>query len=469
MEAVLARGRASGRDLTPAEAATFDQLADEMRGLDAETPTQEKPMDRAGLAVLRAPAVHTRPVHTPEGDGTSDWQFGRMLALVSASYGLDPEAKAVDFGFEAECHQELVQRGAAPSRGGVMVPFSALLKTRDIGTLPGDPGAALTGQQWRYDLFQLDAAAVRAKLLAGRLGCAVLTAQEPVVNIPSQSGPLPTAVWIPRDSDATVDADITTRSIQLQPHTLKSVHIIKRSARMYGTPDITNLYRDQMVTAMNYTADWSIFYADPNATGGPFPERPSGLITQANLQKYNFGTGGLPAKISYLKLVDMASMLGILNVDSPRRGWLMSKLLELTLISTWKTMDDPTGTTGTALTQPILLEGSGMLATFPYVTGTQLPVRGGAGNKSTDLWVADWDACGILYFNSGAVEILPDPYTQATSGALRLITFQDADVFCRDATRFVLAQDGLVNMSAPPVIPQAGVPFAASRNGNGKK
>jgi hypothetical protein len=238
---------------------------------------------------------------------------------------------------------------------------------------------------------------------------------------------------------------------------------------MYGTPNITGLYQDQMVTAMNYTADYSIFYSDPNQpTANAHPERPSGLTTQANLQKYVMGVttpSPAPGKADYKKLADMASLLEILNVDSPRRGWLMNKLLELTLISTWKTLDDPTGGATATLTQPILQEGGAMLLTRPYYTGTQIPVRGGAGDKSTDLWIGDWDQAGILYFNSGAVEILPDPYTQATSGALRLITFQDADVFCRDATRFVLCQDVLVNMSAPPVIPAAGVPFVRK---NGK-
>ena len=90
------------------------------------------------------------------------WSFGRALALL-----LEGRNAGIDTGFETEIEQELKNQGAASRHGGVLIPWNGMLK-RDIGTLPGDPGFSLTAVDNRRDLFQLDVAAMRAALIAGR-------------------------------------------------------------------------------------------------------------------------------------------------------------------------------------------------------------------------------------------------------------------------------------------------------------
>ncbi|HKF64278.1 MAG TPA: hypothetical protein VKB42_23095, partial [Dongiaceae bacterium] len=219
--------------MTEQEEATFDELLDEAKDIDKdierlenETPTSELIMDRSGVVSFRAaaPAVHTRIANLPGGQQT--WNFGAALALV-----LEERDPGVDTGFEAECHQEMVNRGAVPKRGGMMMPMNGLLtRAPDIGTTPGSPGAALVGIDYRYDLFGLDVTAMRARLIAARMGAMVLTSQEPTVVIPRQDAPLPDAVWIARDAAVTTQADLNTRAITLTPHTVSSRHMILRSA-----------------------------------------------------------------------------------------------------------------------------------------------------------------------------------------------------------------------------------------------
>jgi hypothetical protein len=101
----------------------------------------------------------------------------------------------------------------------------------------------------------MDVAAMRAALIAGRVGAQVLTSQELMVVIPRQDAPLPDAVWLARDDAITTQTDLNTRSISLTPHTVASRHMLLRSARLYGTPSIYSLYQQQIVQKQNYAVD----------------------------------------------------------------------------------------------------------------------------------------------------------------------------------------------------------------------
>jgi hypothetical protein len=459
MEAVLQRSRDENRDMTAMEAGTFDGLLAEAKELDrleteTETPSRsELTMNRSGLAVVRAPAVHTRVANLPGGE--QRWNFGAALALV-----LEERDPGVDTGFEVECHQEMVNRGIAPRHGGMMMPMNGLLtRAPDIGTKPGDPAASLVGIDFRFDLFGLDVSAMRARLIAGRVGAMVLTSQEPAVVIPRQDAPLPDAVWLARDAAITTQADLNTRAITLTPHTLAARHLILRSARLYGTPSIYGLYQQQIVQKMNYAVDRAWLYGDSTVDANS----PDGLIRQPRLQRFIMGVGGAtpaPALPTYPSLVNMLSLVATQPAEGPRPAWLMSPLLELTMMGLWKTLIDPAAgppPTSTWFMQSIIPDGgSTVLLNKIYQVGKQIPVRGGAGgDNTTDLWYCDdWSSTGVCYFNSGAVEVLPNPYGAAYgSGGIELITFQDADCFAMDAVRAVLSQDVLIIQPTPPAIP----------------
>jgi HK97 family phage prohead protease len=457
---VPANAQAEMLSVKSVEPETADDLtADEREILrrhreDHQQPTRREDlrMDRSGTVTTLQPTAVTRHSRRPE---TPKWNFGRALAFVLD----DHSDRTIDVGLEREIHEELVRRGAQPKHGGVMMPMNGLLQ-RDIGTLPGDRGASLVGIDYRFDLFGLDTTAMRGQLIASRVGAQVMTSMEPQVVIPRQDAPLPDAQWLPRDGAMTTQGDLNTRSITLTPKTVASRHLLLRSARLYGTPSIYSLYQTQIVEKMNYAVDRAWLY-------GSAANNPAGLVTYP-VQPFNFGTGGNPGAATYLGLKDMISLLEILPVETPVRSWLMSKLLELTLQSTWRALEDTTGGGGPAatLTQAILLEGSGPLLTRPYLAATQIPVR---ANRTTDIWIGDWPMSGVCYFAGGALEVLPNPYSSEAypRGGVELIVFQDVDVFVMDPRRFVYANDILLNQAAPPTIPFEGGGDSGGNGGNG--
>jgi HK97 family phage prohead protease/HK97 family phage major capsid protein len=445
-EMLSVKGEAA-EGLSPGEQRAVERYRAALKG----NPQEDLRMDRSGaVTTLRPTALRSSSARPQE----PQWNFGKALAFVLE----DRSDPSIDWGFERETHEELIHRGVQPRHGGALLPYNGLLQ-RDIATTPGGAGASLVGIDYRFDLFGLDTTAMRGQLIAGRAGAQVLTSTEPQVVLPRQDRPLPDAQWLARDGAINTQADLNTRSITLTPHTVASRHLLLRSARIYGTPSVYGIYQQQIVQKMNYAVDRAWLYGDAAVDANS----PDGLIRQ-NVQRYFFGTPptpgpAAPGDATYLGLKDMISLLEILPVDEPRRAWLMSKLLELTLISTYKALDDTSGGGGGPfLTQPIIEYGGGgggALLARPYLTATQIPVR---ANASTDIWVGDWPTSGVCYFANGAVEILPNPYSADAypRGGIELITFQDADAFCLDPSRFVYSNDILLNQAAPPTIPLAG-------------
>jgi hypothetical protein len=452
MEAVL--GRPAFGDT---EAATFDALKAEVEQIDRalETTQQRSPImtDRSGVVSIRAPisapAVHVRSAHLADGSGAEDYHFGAALAVL-----LEERNPGVDVGFAKEVSQELERRTpGGPKRNGLLVPANAMLGGllgRQIGTKPGDAGAALTTVDYRADLFELDVAALRAALIAGRVGARILTSSDPEMIVPRQDQPLPLPVTIARDGTATVQTSLHTRALHMVPHTMAAYQQLYRSARLYGDPQIYGLVLGQMGEGLAYKADQLWLYGNSVTT----PTDPDGLIRQP-VQTYNFGSAGAAGRVTPLKLDAMRSMIALQPLNVPRM-WLMSTLAEGTLATTWSTAIDPlTGVETTSTYGPPILAASamgGLLAGYPYVTAPQIEIQAMGAAKASDLWLGHWPSSGIVYFGP-SVELVPNIYGATyTSGGIEVIGFQDLDCFCLDPARFVLATDLQLNQSTAPII-----------------
>jgi hypothetical protein len=292
---------------------------------------------------------------------------------------------------------------------------------------------------------------MRQQLIAGRVGAQIINASEPEVVLPRQDQPLPDAQWLARDGTITTQGDLHTRAITLTPKTVAARHMLFRSARLYGTPSIFGLYQQQIVVKMNYAIDRAWLYGDSTADANS----PNGLVKQANVQAYNFGTGGNPGRATMIKLDAMRSMVALQPIET-KRMWLMSALAEGTLMTTWKSAIDPATGTETTATYggPILDDDSGgVLLGFSYLTAKQIQIRTVGTGKGSDVWLGDWPTTGVCFFGP-ALEIVPNLYGAAyASGGIELICFMDCDVFALDPARFVLARDLELNQPNAPLVP----------------
>jgi HK97 family phage major capsid protein len=463
-QAVVDRARAANRDLTDQEAETFDGFAREIDEIDAapeealarasstDTPTPRRlTMTRSGLAIRTSAPVTSITAPAIIGEADQTWSYGAALSLMLGER--DPE---VDTGFVREIDAELRTRGAQARHGGFLVPLGAMmsggdLRQKQIGTTPGGAGEALVTVDYRADLFGLDVAAMRARLIAGKMGAMVISSNEPEVVLPRQDQPLPAAQWLARDGSINLQTDLHTRAITLRPHTVAARHQLFRSARLYGTPSIYGLYQRQMVEVLNFEIDKAWLYGDATVD----VNAPNGLVKQAAVQTYTFGTAGAAGHATLVKLSEMKALILLQPIES-KRSWLMSDYGEGTLQTTWKSAIDPaTGTETTATYGGPILDNTsaGQLLGYPYEIAKQIKVKVMGAVKGSDLWLDDWSSTGVCYFGP-ALELVPNIYGAAYgSGGIELIGFIDCDAFALDPSRFALARDMQLNQANAVVVP----------------
>jgi HK97 family phage prohead protease len=397
---------------------------------------EDSPMvttDRSGVVRIAGNTRPGAPAIRRSDPAVQRWDFGRFLAMVAPQ--LAPSD--VDFGLEREVSDELNRYS---TRSGFKIPLGLLMQ-RAAGTKPGDIGESLTSVDFRPDMFGLDVEAIRPASIMGRAGARLLTTTEPLVTIPRQTAPLPDAVWIARDADMTLQADLGTRSMDLTPHCVGSYHKILRSGRLYGTPGLVDLYMAQIIEKQLFAVDKAVLY------GTGITPQPMGLIADPRHQSFQFGGAPANAAVTLTDLVKMSGLLDGSVAPEDSRVWLMNSLLRSTLQATHKL-------TGATDSVTILSEGDTTLLQHPIITGQQLP--------SPDVWFLDAGQVGVCWFAQGAatIEVVSNPYADSVfaSGALLLRAINDVDVFAMDAFRSVYAKNALTLGAAG--VP---VPFAASK------
>lgn len=397
-----------------------------------ESITMENGIARVASPRVAAPSIVNRNVER--------WSFARAIAMITE----DPDGP--DVGFERECHAEMIKRGAVPKHGGFMIPMRGLLE-RAIGAVPpSDPAVPLTQTEYMSQLFGLDSDAITPVTVMGRLGAQVVVASQGTVHIPRQSVGLGAMQWIARDGTATEGTDATFRGIDLTPCTGVALHMVKRSARLYTVPGVEDLYRQQMIEKIAAGVDTATLY------GSGVAPIPAGLITQATLQKPTL------AALDYPSLASMAAAILTLPAPEANRKWLMNGALQLALLSTHKFG-------ATAKTdETIIEEGVDTLLGVPFLTGPQVPVNASTG--ATDIWLGDWAMVIQCWFNSAAIEILPNPYESVAykSGAIWLESFVDFNTTCLDAKRLAVSQ-GVVSPIKPASLEAESKPAVAAKHG----
>jgi hypothetical protein len=425
-------------------------------GQDALAARLAPPAHKEETRAMRTTALRSTAISSPAIHSGQTRRYS-VTRAVQFAHG-DAERDDVDAGLEKEFDQEMRRRGFQTRHGGFWISYAGALDEagyvrRDISSAPGGGAAALASIKWRPDLFTLTVDALRPTLPTAALGVRTYTSTQPLMHIPTQLTALGELQMLPIDAAPAPGTDITTRLVEKPLRTGGMRQTILRHGVNYSEPSLVGLYARQMVEAVGRGIARQFFYgrrdvANPNACDG--------LITEAGLQRFNFGTGGNPAHVSWPALIDMAGRLSGLPVDGgPTRQWLMSPLLEESMMELQKKFRDPAdgAIPDEVFWFPIISDSTkGTLAGKLYQTNPGIPITAA---RVTHLWLGDWSEDYIIIYGPG-VEILPDPFT--TPGARTQWCWVDFNVGTHDARRHVLAEDALLTQSAAPVVPLIDAP-----------
>lgn len=339
------------------------------------------------------------------------FSFCRLIDALSAQPGTqDAERARNAAGFELECHEAQIQRGASPRKGGALIPHDVLtqrawspMNTGTSGTNTGDTGGNIVPTTFEagsfIDILRNSSVMMqRARMLTGLVGN---------IEIPKQTG-ASAAGWIAEDADAPATS-IALGQLAMSPKTLASYSEITRRLLMNATPDIEALVRSDLAATMALKVDLTALYGDPSTAGAATPR---GIKFYSGINAQDF----VAANPTYAELVSMETKIAVDNALTANMAYLVNP----TLRGYGKTELKFDGVAGTIWEPGDTLNG--------YGTGVSNQITAG------DVFFGNWS--DFLIGMWGGFELMVDPYTHSIKGRLRVVCFQDFDFQIRRTESF---------------------------------
>jgi HK97 family phage major capsid protein len=205
-------------------------------------------------------------------------------------------------------------------------------------------------------------------------------------------------------------------NITLTPHTAAAAMGYSRRTLISATPSIDALLRDDMAKQIAFALDQSAIFG----IGGL---QPLGLL--------NYVSPSLPTlpegAITIEGLIDLMSLPQAANGMTGAPAWLTN------IKCVGAMMKIKTSGSGEYVLLPTL---PGNLLGFPMLVSSVIPSTLHVSGPSTDnpLIFGAWNS--MLVGRWSGIDILADPYTRGSSGAVRLYAFLDVDIGIRHIESF---------------------------------
>ncbi len=357
----------------------FDKLEGEVRALD-------KDIKRAATLAEFERAEQAEPDQRLESE-VREFSVAKAIRE-SVNGGLT--------GREAEVSAEL---GKGREVRGVMIPTSAIFgETRNQTVTPATAGGHTVATNLGGLIDRL-----RPVLAVQGMGATVISGLVGNLDLPRLTGG-PSAAWVAEDGSATKTA-ATFDKISLSPKTVAGEMYLSRRLVLQNSVALEDVLRRDLAFVLAQALDSA-------AIKGGGANEPEGILEVID-----------PNATAETVLSDIAAdMIGALEID------------------------DVTGTTG-FLTSPAFMtevrktkDGEGRLIPAAeifhgerVVASNNVPDDGGSPAKQHLIYGA-WSNLMIGYWSG--VDILANPYSDASKGGLRLHAFLDADVAVRHDEAF---------------------------------
>jgi HK97 family phage major capsid protein len=408
------------RDWTPEELTEFESLEGELRTINGEITVLQGQERAAALTAARSAGIPVQGQFS-EGEERDISKYSLRKVMLAKA-----ENRALD-GLEQELHQEGVQErvssGANVSSGyvipdAVMSRLAAKLTKRAV-TATGSSGAE-GGHNIATEVNGY-VAALRERSLMLQLGAKYLTGLVGNFQVPREN-----AVFTPGWKAETGAADASSPTFtkaSFAPKDLRGYMDVSMQLLRQSSNDIEMLLVEQIVQGNAAALDFAGFQ-------GPGTNSPTGILLDGDVAVTLIATDGGAITLAKLDEVDLAlrgrKQYGPTAIVTTAK--VRKVLRNLTLdagsgLFVWDRRDDK-------------IDGK------PSFDTTHLPdnlVKGTSGavcsalieGVFSDAWYGQW----------GGVEILNDPYTQATSGMVRMVSNMFADFHVVRPASFQIIKD----------------------------
>jgi HK97 family phage major capsid protein/HK97 family phage prohead protease len=405
----LAVVRAEAIEAERTRIAEISALCDKhgMGDLGRQLVESGRSIDEARAAVLDKMNIPQEPVTMSAADlGMSEKEARSFSFLRAINYLSNPTDRSAReaAAFEIEASEAAAAKLGRQSRG-ITIPQDVLRRDLNVGaaTAGGNLVETMLDAGSFIDLLRNASALDQA-------GATVLTGLTGNVAIPRQSGAA-TAYWV-AESGAPTESQQTVDQVSLTPKTVAAYTDYSRRLMIQSSIDVENMVRTDLASVLALKIDLAGLYG----TGSN--SEPLGLKFTTGIGTENFAA----AAPTFEEVVALESDVATANALLGSPVYLMNAAMRGGLKTTKKDA------------------GSGMFV----MEGNEVNgYRGVLSNQvaAGDLWFGNFADLIIGYFSG--LDIMVDPYSNSTSGTVRVVAMQDVDIAVRHAESFSRGADTL--------------------------
>jgi HK97 family phage major capsid protein/HK97 family phage prohead protease len=357
-------------------------------------------LEELRTALLEKMSISATPVQNNAADiGLSNEETRSFSFLRAINYLANPADRSAReaAGFEIAASEAAATKLGRQSRG-ITIPQEVLRRDLNVGASTAGGNVVAT---------ELDTASfidlLRNASALDQAGATVLTGLVGNVAIPRQSGAA-TAYWV-AESGAPTESQQTIDQVSLTPKTVAAFTDYSRRLMLQSSIDVENMVRRDLAAVLGLKIDAAGLYG----TGSN--SEPLGLKFISGIGTEDFAADAP----TFAEVVALESDLATANALLGSPVYLMNAAMRGNLKTTKKDA------------------GSGI---FLMENGEVNGYRGVLSNQvaSGDLWFGNFSDMLIGYWSG--LDIMVDPYTNSTSGTVRVVAMQDVDVAIRHPESF---------------------------------
>ena len=374
--------------------------------------------DGGSEAQLRAAIManmQTKPTVTAGEIGMTDKEqreFSLLRAMSAAATGKWDKA-----GLEREVSEELEKRHGRAA-AGFFVPTDLIARAYSKGNAAN--GGNVIENDFREDMF---IELLRNRLAVAQLGATVLDGLVGDITIPKHlTGN--TVQWVDENGSAS-ESNATFGQMSLKPKTVTANTELSRKFILQSSLSAEQFARSELLKAMMLGIDLAAI--NGKGTGN----EPTGILNTAGIGAVEIGAnGGAP---EWKHIVALESAIAAANADIGDLAYITNARVRGLL----KTKLKADGVSGY-----IWQDGATPLNGYRCAVSNQIPsnlTKGTSANKCSPLIFGNWSDLMIAHW--GVLDVIVDPYTKSTAGAVRITTLQDVDIAVRHVESFAAIKD----------------------------
>ena len=349
--------------------------------------------------------------------------FSFMRAINAMANPADRKAQQ-DAQFEREASDAFATKYGRSAQG-FFVPLE--VQKRDLNVTTNTAG----GHTVSTDLLaQSFIELLRSRMQVTKMGAQTLSGLTGSIAIPRQTGGA-TAYWV-AESGSPAETQQAFDQVTMNAKTVGAFTDISRKMLLQSSLDVEAFVRNDLATVLALELDRAAI------AGTGLSNQPTGILATSGIGDVAGGTNGLAP--TWAHIVELWSDLAVANADFGSLGILTNAKVIGKLMGTLKA----TGVAGYIIENFPGADGFTSAAGLRVGASNQVPsnlVKGTSGAVCSALISGNWN--DLIIGQWGTLDLMVDPYSGSTSGTVRVVALQDADIAIRHPESFSAMKDAL--------------------------